>query len=103
MVSALGHFLVLEAAGCCCRPSSSFLLLSLLPSLYSVLWVHITIWKNPARVFHRSDGYMPFLILRVGADGGGGTPVPIPNTAVKPTCAENTWLEAAWENKQMPT
>ena len=46
---------------------------------------------------------MPFLILRVGADGGGGTPVPIPNTAVKPTCAENTWLEAARENKQVPT
>ena len=39
----------------------------------------------------------------VGADGGGGTPVPIPNTAVKPTCAEDTWLEAARENKQVPT
>ena len=40
---------------------------------------------------------------RVGADGGEGPPVPIPNTAVKPTCAENTWLEAARENKQVPT
>ena len=39
----------------------------------------------------------------VGADGGGGTPVPIPNTAVKPTCAHDTWLEAAWENRQAPT
>ena len=39
----------------------------------------------------------------VGADGGGGTPVPIPNTAVKPTCAQDTWLEAAWENRQVPT
>ena len=40
---------------------------------------------------------------KVGADGGGGTPVPIPNTAVKPTCAENTRLEAAREDKQVPT
>ena len=39
----------------------------------------------------------------VGVDGGEGTPVPIPNTAVKLTCAENTWLEAAREDKQMPT
>ena len=39
----------------------------------------------------------------VGADGGEGTPVPIPNTAVKLTCAEDTWLEAARENKKAPT
>ena len=39
------------------------------------------------------------LSYRVGADGGEGTPVPIPNTAVKLTCAENTWLEAAREDK----
>ena len=39
----------------------------------------------------------------VGADGGGGTPVPIPNTAVKPICAHDTWLEAARENRQAPT
>ena len=32
----------------------------------------------------------------VGADDGEGTPVPIPNTAVKLTRADNTWLEAAW-------
>ena len=39
------------------------------------------------------------LIYIVGADGGEGTPVPIPNTAVKLTCAEDTWLEAARENR----
>ena len=33
---------------------------------------------------------------RVGVDDGEGTPVPIPNTAVKLTRADNTWLEAAW-------
>ena len=32
----------------------------------------------------------------VGVDDGEGTPVPIPNTAVKLTRADNTWLEAAW-------
>ena len=32
-----------------------------------------------------------------------GPPVPIPNTEVKLTCAENTWLEAAWENRSSPT
>ena len=31
----------------------------------------------------------------VGVDGGEGTPVPIPNTAVKLTRADDTWLEAA--------
>ena len=36
---------------------------------------------------------------KVGVDGGEGTPVPIPNTAVKLICAEDTWLEAARENR----
>ncbi len=35
----------------------------------------------------------------VGVDCGEGPPVPIPNTEVKLTCAENTWRAAAWENK----
>ena len=35
----------------------------------------------------------------VGADDGEGTPVPIPNTAVKLTGADNTWLEAARDDK----
>ena len=44
------------------------------------------------------------MILRiVGVDGGEGTPVPIPNTAVKLTCADNTWLVAAREDKRAPT
>ena len=36
---------------------------------------------------------------QVGVDCGEGPPVPIPNTEVKLTCAENTWREAAWEDK----
>ena len=36
---------------------------------------------------------------KVGVDCGEGPPVPIPNTEVKLTCAEDTWREAARENK----
>ena len=35
----------------------------------------------------------------VGVDCGEGPPVPIPNTEVKLVCAEDTWREAARENK----
>ena len=38
----------------------------------------------------------------VGADDGEGTPVPIPNTAVKLTRADNTWLEAARNDRRTP-
>ncbi len=39
----------------------------------------------------------------VGANGGEGPPVPIPNTEVKLTCAEDTWLLTARENRSVPT
>ena len=32
-------------------------------------------------------------------DGGEGTPVPMPNTEVKLTCAESTWMETSWEDR----
>ena len=35
----------------------------------------------------------------VGVDYNEGPPVPIPNTVVKLICAEDTWLEAARENR----
>ena len=35
----------------------------------------------------------------VGVDCGEGPPVPIPNTAVKLTCAENTCLETGREDR----
>ena len=38
-------------------------------------------------------------VTKVGVDCGEGPPVPIPNTEVKLTCAENTWREAAREDK----
>ena len=39
----------------------------------------------------------------VGVDDAEGTPVPIPNTVVKLSGAENTWLATAWEDRGMPT
>ena len=39
----------------------------------------------------------------VGVQNGEDPPVPIPNTVVKLIRAENTWLEAARENRSMPT
>ena len=39
----------------------------------------------------------------VGVDGGEGPPVPIPNTEVKLTCADDTWLATARKNRKTPT
>ena len=46
----------------------------------------------PILLDRASDQWRTFI---VSADDGEGTPVPIPNTAVKLTRADNTWLEAA--------
>ena len=40
---------------------------------------------------------------KVGVNGDEGPPVPIPNTEVKLISADNTWPEAAREDKAMPT
>ena len=37
-----------------------------------------------------------------GGHGGGDTPVPIPNTAVKPASADGTWGETPWESRTSP-
>ena len=37
-----------------------------------------------------------------GGHGGGDTPVPIPNTAVKPARADGTWGETPWESRSSP-
>ena len=39
----------------------------------------------------------------VGVNDAEGPPVPIPNTEVKLSGAENTWLVTARENREMPT
>jgi hypothetical protein len=37
-----------------------------------------------------------------GGDSGGEPPVPIPNTEVKPTCADGTWGATPWESRSLP-
>src|SRR5213596_1300141 len=37
-----------------------------------------------------------------GGDSGGVTPVPIPNTAVKPSSADGTARVAWWESRTLP-
>ena len=47
--------------------------------------------------------YMWETTEKVGIDDTEGPPVPIPNTEVKLSGAEDTWLETARENREMPT
>src|SRR5436309_11175592 len=37
-----------------------------------------------------------------GGDAGGATPVPIPNTVVKPSRADGTALVTVWESRSLP-
>ena len=47
---------------------------------------------------------MYFWYIRiVGVNDAEGPPVPISNTVVKLTGAENTWLATAWEDRLTPT
>ena len=46
------------------------------------------------------EGVMPLI---VGVFNGEGPPVPIPNTEVKLTSADNTCLETDREDRSMPT
>tara|TARA_B100001057_G_scaffold130509_1_gene129522 strand:+ start:92 stop:304 length:213 start_codon:yes stop_codon:yes gene_type:complete len=41
--------------------------------------------------------------LICGGDSNGDTPVPIPNTEVKPICADGTWGATPWESRTLPT
>ena len=44
-----------------------------------------------------------FLNIQVGVYGVEVPPVPIPNTEVKLSCVDNSWLVTACEDKSMPT
>ncbi len=37
-----------------------------------------------------------------GGNSGGETPVPIPNTVVKPSSADGTSLATGWESRTLP-
>src|SRR5699024_1647839 len=40
-----------------------------------------------------------YQVRTAGVDDGEAPPVPIPNTEVKLTCAEDSWLDTACENR----
>ena len=44
--------------------------------------------------------YLP--LFRKGDDGGGDTPLPIPNREVKPASADGTAEETPWESRSSP-
>ena len=48
-------------------------------------------------------GHTKYELTVVSVFSGEGPPVPIPNTVVKITCADNTWLETAWQDRAMLT
>ena len=48
-------------------------------------------------------GSIPVRVTTVGVFNGEGPPVPIPNTEVKLTSADNTCLETDREDRSMPT
>ena len=67
----------------------------------TVLWPVGQAAKTPAS--HAGNaGSIPARVTIVGVDCDEVPPVPIPNTEVKLIGAENTWLEAARENRSMP-
>ncbi len=58
-------------------------------------WPILTTESSPGR---RAAGIQPVF----GGYGGGVTPVPILNTAVKPASADGTWDECPWESRTPP-
>jgi hypothetical protein len=63
-----------------------------------------------AVVFFLDAGYLILLntqhpvssLLFLGDNSGGVTPVPIPNTAVKTSCADGTSRATSWESRTLP-
>ena len=47
-------------------------------------------------------GTAPRPLAFPGGDRGGATPVPMPNTAVKPSTADGTARATVWESRSLP-
>ena len=66
----------------------------------------ITFEKNIKKVLTKvKDGGIIIYVVekQVGVNDAEGPPVPIPNTEVKLSGAENTWLVTARKDREMPT
>ena len=66
-----------------------------------MLAVIIQFWRHVLLKILDSKAEMWYTdsVKLVGVDDGKVPPVPIPNTEVKLTCAEDSWLETACENR----
>ena len=64
---------------------------------------HLHSVRSCAILYLAVERYAQHGFSKVGVYYGEGPPVPIPNTVVKLIRAEDTWLEAARENRSMPT
>ena len=65
-----------------------------------------SIWSIPARVtisFYNEPLWFVIFNFTVGVDDAEGPPVPIPNTEVKLSGAENSAPATGCENREMPT
>ena len=60
-------------------------------------------WPKTSASHADNGGSNPPRVTKCGVDYDEDPPVPIPNTEVKLIGAEDTWLEAARENRLMPT
>ena len=59
----------------------------------------------PVARCHEAEGVLvsvQYGDLFSGGNGGGETPVPIPNTVVKPSSADGTARETVWESRSLP-
>ena len=62
--------------------------------------------KNFVLAMESSRGRAPYGAPSLTTDFGDYciwvTPVPIPNTEVKPDCADGTWVDSPWESRSSP-
>jgi hypothetical protein len=62
--------------------------------------------SNGERKSLKSKLHCAFFEVQTSKESGGNnaweTPVPIPNTAVKPRSADDTWMATSWESRSLP-
>ena len=68
-------------------------------------WFSLHLWWRDGAVDGWALGLSAAALVAVRVPGGvagGATPVPIPNTEVKPSWADGTALATAWESRSLP-